>query len=325
MSKIVEYMNEIGLTNFDNIQDYFFKSNLETIISLHEYLQELAYEDWSISDYSPYSFAPSMELCGFGGCEEYHCKLQRASVFNKFASLYGDTVYFIVNSITNPHIPDFSDDKHKEFEYRYHLMSDCSLIFLYSELIVRNIAKIIPPHFSICPDCFAKCICNEDALLSLNPISQKYSEKAVLEVIEYNSKTKNGCIVIKNLPELFPNHDAYVNVYGEYETSRPLYAIFICLKIIIHCSENDRRTNAFLEIEFIEHSFISSVIHADFCSEFLHHPIFTLRHNVRFLIDGGEIYRKLFFVYNLLFREFQSKPFRIITTQLNLFLQILFA
>ena len=112
MSKIVEYMNEIGLTNFDNIQDYFFKSNLETIISLHEYLQELAYEDWSISDYSPYSFAPSMELCGFGGCEEYHCKLQRASVFNKFASLYGDTVYFIVNSITNPHIPDFSDDKH---------------------------------------------------------------------------------------------------------------------------------------------------------------------------------------------------------------------
>ncbi|MEE0311718.1 MAG: hypothetical protein UDW71_06735, partial [Oscillospiraceae bacterium] len=218
-SKIVEYMNEIGLTNFDNIQDYFFKSNLETIISLHEYLQELAYEDWSISDYSPYSFAPSMELCGFGGCEEYHCKLQRASVFNKFASLYGDTVYFIVNSITNPHIPDFSDDKHKEFEYRYHLMSDCSLIFLYSELIVRNIAKIIPPHFSICPDCFAKCICNEDALLSLNPISQKYSEKAVLEVIEYNSKTKNGCIVIKNLPELFPNHDAYVNVYGEYETN----------------------------------------------------------------------------------------------------------
>ena len=185
-------MNEIGLTNFDNIQDYFFKSNLETIISLHEYLQELAYEDWSISDYSPYSFAPSMEL------------------FNKFPSLYGDTVYFIVNSITNPHIPDFSDDKHKEFEYRYHLMSDCSLIFLYSELIVRNIAKIIPPHFSICPDCFAKCICNEDALLSLNPISQKYSEKAVLEVIEYNSKTKNGCIVIKNLPELFPNHDACI-------------------------------------------------------------------------------------------------------------------
>ena len=219
MSKIVEYMNEIGLTNFDNIQDYFFNSNLETIISLHEYLQELAYEDWSISDYSPYSFAPSMELCGFGGCEEYHCKLQRASVFNKFASLYGDTVYFIVNSITNPHIPDFFDDKHNEFEYRYHLMSDCSLIFLYSELIVRNIAKIIPPHFSICPDCFAKCICNEDALLSLNPISQKYSEKAVLEVIEYNSKTKNGCIVIKNLPELFPNHDAYVNVYGEYGTN----------------------------------------------------------------------------------------------------------
>lgn len=98
MSKIVEYMNEIGLTNFDNIQDYFFKSNLETIISLHEYLQELAYEDWSISDYSPYSFAPSMELCGFGGCEEYHCKLQRASVFNKFASLYGDTVYFIIET-----------------------------------------------------------------------------------------------------------------------------------------------------------------------------------------------------------------------------------
>lgn len=70
MSKIVEYMNEIGLTNFDNIQDYFFKSNLETIISLHEYLQELAYGYSTDLDKS--IFAPAREgevvLClNYGG------------------------------------------------------------------------------------------------------------------------------------------------------------------------------------------------------------------------------------------------------------------
>ena len=217
MSKIVDYMKEVGLIDNEKIQDYFFKASIENIVSFHEYIQDLAFEDWDISEYSPYSFSPSMELCGFGGCAEYNCKLSRASIFNKFASLYSDTVYFIVDSITNPHVFVYDGNKEREFYYRYELACDYSLIWLYSDLIDKGIARIIPPNFSICPDCFAECVYNEKEIVALKPLIEQYSKKAIIEAVEYNTSTKNGCIAIRNLPELFPDHDAYINVHGKHE------------------------------------------------------------------------------------------------------------
>ena len=208
MSKIVEYMKEIGLTDFEKIHRYFTTTNLETVISFHEYIQELAYEEWNISEYSPYSFAPSMSMSGFGGCDEYNCKIRRASTFHKFAALYSDTVYFFVDSITNPHPNSFIDNPENEDHYREDLNKDFSLVLLYSDLIECGIAKIIPPHFSICPNCFSKLILNENDLSLLEPLINEYAEKAVISALEYIPSKNLGFISI-DIPELFPDHPVY--------------------------------------------------------------------------------------------------------------------
>ncbi len=207
MSRIIDYMRELDLVSSEKIKRYFMKNNLDTIMSFDKYMRDLAYKDWCIADYSPYSFAPSMDLSGFGGCSGLNCKIERADRFNKFISLYGDTVYFIVNSIANPR-PISIIEKDEVF-YRRDLISDYTLIYLYSGLIEKNIAKIIPPHFSFCPDCFSKHIVNNNELLTLEPIIEQYCNKAIIELYSYNKTRRVGIIEIKNIPELFSNHNGY--------------------------------------------------------------------------------------------------------------------
>lgn len=64
MSKIVDYLYELGLTSLEKIRDYFLITDIDTILSLEEYVGDLAFEDWNIAEYSPYSFAPSMDVSG---------------------------------------------------------------------------------------------------------------------------------------------------------------------------------------------------------------------------------------------------------------------
>ena len=133
MSKIIDYLCDVGLTSLEKIRDYFLTNDMDTILSLEEYIGDLAFEDWNIAEYSPYSFAPSMDVSGFGGCAEISCKINRANKFIKFSSLYSDNIYLIVNSITNPH-PVQSDDE----MYRWGLINDYSLILLYSSSLTAS-------------------------------------------------------------------------------------------------------------------------------------------------------------------------------------------
>lgn len=212
MSKILDYMQDLDLLDFQKIENYFLRNDLNTINSFVEYICHLAFEDWVEPEYSPYSFMPSMDMSGFGGCGEFKCKTKRASTFSKFSSLYGDTVYLIVNSITNPHLIIPEDKEDDNFEHRYALMCDFSLICLYSDLIRNNIAKIIPPQLGICPDCFAKYIWNEKSLSLLDPLIEKYTSQSVVNIVDYYQDFDEFCVEIKNLPELFPNHNEYISI-----------------------------------------------------------------------------------------------------------------
>lgn len=211
--KIIEYMAELDLTSQENISSYFMINDIETIQSLVEYVRHLAIEDWSTAEYSPYLFAPSAEVSGFGGCYEIECKLRRAEKFIRFASLYSDTIYLFVESITMPHEPAFADESER-FGYRYDLMCDFTLILLYSHLLERRIAKIIPPNFGICRNCFAKYIANESNLKLLDPLIQDYCRKALVEATSYDDDIKMGRVIVKNLPELFPDHDGFTMING---------------------------------------------------------------------------------------------------------------
>lgn len=211
--KIIEYMTELGLTSRENIDNYFFETDIETIQTFVQHARHLAVEDWSIAEYSPYLFAPSAEVSGFGGCCEIDCKLRRASKFIKFASLYSDIIYLFVGSITMPHEAAFADES-ESYTYRYDLMCDFTLIQSYSRLLEGGIAKIIPPNFGICPDCFAKYIASESNLKLLDPLIQNYCHKALVEATSYDDHVKVGQVTVKNLPELFPDHDGFAMVNG---------------------------------------------------------------------------------------------------------------
>ena len=210
MSKIVDYLYEIGLTSVNKIKEYFLMNDLDTILSLEEYIGELAFEDWNIAEYSPYSFAPSMDISGFGGCAEISCKFRRASKFIKFSSLYSDCIYLIVNSITNPHPIRPDEDE----TYRWGLISDYSLILLYSDLIQADIARIILAHFSVCPDCFSKYVCDTSDFALIEPLADEYAAKAVLEATEYYRQADLSLVTLRNLPELFPDHDGLFSTQG---------------------------------------------------------------------------------------------------------------
>ena len=93
---VIDYLYELGLTSLEKIESYFLKTDIDTILSFDEYIGELVYMDWKIAEYSPYSFAPSMEVSGFGGCSEISCKIRRANKFIKFSSLYSDCIYLII-------------------------------------------------------------------------------------------------------------------------------------------------------------------------------------------------------------------------------------
>lgn len=210
MSKIIDYLYEVGLTSMDEVRDYFLTKDMDTILSLEEYIGDLAFEDWNIAEYSPYSFAPSMDVSGFGGCAEISCKIRRASKFVRFSSLYSDSVYLIVNSITNPHPVQIDEEE----TYRWDLINDYSLILLYADLLQANIACIIPAHFSVCPDCFSKHICDLSDFSLIEPLVDEYAAKATLEATEYIRQEDLSFLTLSNLPELFPDHDGYFSQQG---------------------------------------------------------------------------------------------------------------
>lgn len=210
MSKIVDYLYDVGLTNLDKVRDYFLSNDMDTILSLQEYIGNLVFEDWNIAEYTPYSFAPSMDVSGFGGCAENSCKINRANKFIKFSSLYSDCVYLIVSSITNPHSVQPEDEM-----YRWELINDYSLILLYANLIEAGIARIIPAHFSVCPDCFSRYVCDMSDFSSIEPIADEYAAKAIMEATDYYRPANLGFVTLRNLPELFPDHDGFLLLQGE--------------------------------------------------------------------------------------------------------------
>ena len=49
MSRVIDYMDEIGLTSIENIKKYFHETEIDVLFTFDEYMQSLVSEDWEIS------------------------------------------------------------------------------------------------------------------------------------------------------------------------------------------------------------------------------------------------------------------------------------
>lgn len=210
MSKLIQYLEDLDVKDIGKLRSYIIDNDIDTLQSMLEYVRKLVYMDWEINDYSPFSFVPSMDLSGFGGCTEISCKMKRASNFAKFSALYCDTAYIYVPSITLPHEIKSTNKGYEQFKME--LIADFSLIVFYENLITRKIIKIVPPNFNLCKDCFIKDFLTENDKIALFELSKALSKKASIVAREYSRELKIGLLEIKNLEEIYMDHKSFFGI-----------------------------------------------------------------------------------------------------------------
>lgn len=256
MSKLVSYLEELGLTTTEKINTYFLTTEIDVLKTFDEYVGKLVYEDWEISEYSPYLFSPSQEVSGFGGCSDIECRIKRANKFSKFSSLYGDVIYLYIDSITTP-VPNELIEKSPEV-YRDILRRDFNIIHVYYNLIKRKIARVVPANFSICPHCFNELVKNQKELDIVDKLISEYAEKVIVEAKFYHKENRTGIISVKNLPELIVGHDVYEIVNGKLDVEvlsgiqqfpsvvENKQYVFKCVKNIVYQNYYSSKFEAFM-------------------------------------------------------------------------------
>ena len=108
-------------------------------------------ETFVYKNYTPFSFIPSGDISGVGGCSEISCKINGANNFLLFSGLYADNVYLTLDFLTSVHFDTDIDDIYTyEFNFRYMIYCDFAIICTYADLINANIVQIAPVEKNIC-------------------------------------------------------------------------------------------------------------------------------------------------------------------------------
>lgn len=210
MSRVIEYLKEINLDNRKKVENYIRNSTTEELVILIEHLRNLIEQDYVVKKYNPFTFVPNNELSGAGGCFEINCKIERATRFAIFSSLYAEDVYIQLNFITSPHdsfnIKEIDSDSQISFNFRYMLECDISILNTYSKLIESGIVHIAPPKNSYCKDCFHKEILGLEKFVDIEPIKKSILNKAKLYINSHEKKSDLVTFKVENMDEFFPEH-----------------------------------------------------------------------------------------------------------------------
>lgn len=210
MSKVIEYLKEVNLDNREHVKNYIINSTTGELVIFIEHLRNLIEQDYIVKKYNPFTFVPSNELSGAGGCFELNCKIERATRFAIFSSLYAEDVYIQLNFITNPHdefdIEEIDADYETSFDFRYMLECDISILNTYSKLIEAGIVHIAPPKNLYCKNCFHKEILGLENFIDIEPIKKSILSKAKLYINSHDKKLNLLTFKVENMDEFFPEH-----------------------------------------------------------------------------------------------------------------------
>ena len=207
MNQLISYFNEINILTHEKLEDFIFSSELNVLINFAIEVRQIVEEDFNYNEYTPFSFVPSTELSGAGGCREVNCKIRRAEDFSIFSGLYADNVYLTLNFLTALHFDtDIEMIYFYEDDFRYMLWCDFSIILVNAELIKRGIVQIVPTQKNVCPDCFQKQLLGLPNPVDLSALKNHYIDNAQLIVNNYDKNEDRIQIAFENMSDFFPLH-----------------------------------------------------------------------------------------------------------------------
>ena len=209
MSRLIDYLDELNINSIESLASYVTASTIDVLLGLVNYARMLVQEDWIEPEYSPFSFVPSQELSGFGGCAGLECRNKRASEFAKFSALYADSGYIYIPILSIPHRKEFENNEVVD-RLKKSIFSDFSSVIIYSALITKGIVRIVPSNLNICENCFIELYSNKDDDQHMRDIVDEYSEKIILTATSYNPFAHRAVLEVSNLPELFTDHNRLI-------------------------------------------------------------------------------------------------------------------
>lgn len=265
MSKLTEYLSELNINTNASLENYINNSNIETIYNLVIYLRQLIDKDFFKPEYSPFSYVPSDELSGSGGCSNVSCKIERANNFAKFSALYADYIFIKLQSITFEHfeeldIEDFIEDPDMDYNFRYSIFCDISIINSYTDLINKKIAYIEPTRKLYCKDCFQKTLLSLDVPVDINPIIQFVKDNVVVSVIDNDIENNYVAVRLENVDSFFTNETRTFVLREKFLNDLPhSYQITETL------DKNLTAVSDFIS-DIVESSFVDSCYYSAYCN-----------------------------------------------------------
>lgn len=216
MNELISYFDDLDILSYENLEKYIWESELQMLIDVAVQVRTIVDRMFTYKEYTPFSFVPSGELSGVGGCSEVSCKIRRADNFSVFSGLYADNVYLTLDHLTSIHFDtDIDDIYDNEFNFRYMLWCDFAIIITYVDLINLGIVQIVPTQKNICLDCFQKQLLGLPKPVDLSSLEQYYLKKAKLMVEEYDPEESSIRISFENMDEFFPLHTESITFVGD--------------------------------------------------------------------------------------------------------------
>lgn len=183
MNEILSYLSDLDLLNPMKIAIFVGKCSEKELEKFVSDLRSIVSNNFKVREYSPFSFVPSGNLSGAGGCCHTKCRIKRASKLASFSAMYADTMYISLDTISDPcFFLDFDKDSRQIKEI---VINDLNVINVYKDLINAGIVIITPSNGTLCENCFRKYALHLDDHIDLRSIASYYSKNVEIKISFY--------------------------------------------------------------------------------------------------------------------------------------------
>lgn len=214
MNAIFSYLDDLGITSFDKLNEYMSTNDIKEIFNMAKYLRFIIDNNFEQNPYSPFSFVPSGDISGTGGCSGIECRIKRATQFSYWSALYADTIYLSLEYITSAHFVDDIQEIDDYDMFIHAIKSDIAILLTYKSLIEHKIVKITPSNISLCPHCLQEVLLGDKSTSIVLKLEQEYISDAKITICDHYPRDREIIFLLENLNDFFPDHPSYYHITG---------------------------------------------------------------------------------------------------------------